>query len=79
MYEEIIVPKSARQSIAIPKDLINKKVKVIFEEVISTHKARRKKSVRRGWIKQLRALHNDGDDALLIPEEIDLHDTDWEW
>lgn len=41
MYKEIIIPKSAKHSIDIPREFINKKVTVVLEPEASNGKGKR--------------------------------------
>ncbi len=88
MYKETIIPKSAKHSIDIPKEFINKKVTVVFEQSVSpSQRAKRdrrawqsrKNNPRKGWAVLFKQMNAEGDDTLLIPDSIGIDSKDWEW
>ncbi len=81
MYKEIIIPKSAKYSIDIPREYINKKVSIVLEEEMQISKPRRIKrnNPRKGWGKYFKQMHNNGDDTLLLSGSNNFDFTEWKW
>ena len=79
MYKETVIPKSAKYSIDIPKEYINKKVTIVVEEEIRNPKARQPKRTnsRKVWRKYFNQMHKNGDDKLLLSGSNTFDSTEW--
>jgi len=81
MYKEVIIPKSAKYNIDIPKEYVNKKITIVLDERSSLTKSGRRseRNPRKGWAKLFKQMHENGDDKILIPDSISIDVKDWEW
>ena len=78
-----IVPIGNSKGVRIPRallDLCQIKTEVDLEVKGKTLVIRPIKShPRAGWAKAFKAMHEQGDDQLVIDDSLDLDIEDWEW
>ena len=79
----MIVPIGNSKGIRIPKTILQqcrftKEVDLEVKGGMIILKPIQKKS-RQGWEEAFRAMHDNGDDGLLVDDRLDLEIKDWQW